>query len=352
MIDMKDIVSIERNSVLFKFSWKMTNWCNYRCSYCYMANNVKNAVENTPKENLLTIAKNIDNLAKTYFPEKPFMLHLIGGEVGYFNLIEVLEQIESKQLKKVLIVTNLSSSLDYWLRLRDYCENRGCEFTITASMHLEFCDPDEFMQKLSRINQGNNRRSRAKCVVNDENILKYLELTKKYPNVVIQPTVERIADNENSSISEKTMKIVDFLNSQMKKSVKPYFFVTMKDGSVLEFSSNIELINSVKDGGLDPEGFYCSAGLDGLRIEADGSLRLAGCQWCGKPENRIGSLLTNEYTMPTEPIQCHTTIDWQNTGKLKHKFCTAFGNTSMCRDKEDLKKILVHKETLVQNAYR
>ena len=107
-----------------------------------------------------------------------------------------------------------------------------------------------------------------------------------------------------------------------------YYYITTKSGEKIPFYSNIEMINNIEGGGFDPEGFECTAGIDGIRIDVDGSLRRAGCQWCGKKENWLGNLITGEYTLPTESIICHTTIEHKYLGQ-RHKFCTAFGNTSM-----------------------
>ena len=142
--------------------------------------------------------------------------------------------------------------------------------------------------------------------------------------------MERNSDNENSSITKETKEYIDYLNSKLDKSIVPYYYVITKSGKRIPFYSNIEMINNIEDGGFDPEGFECTAGLDGVRIDVDGSLRRAGCQWCGKKENWLGNLITGEYTLPLEPIICHTIIDHKYLGK-RHKFCTAFGNTSCKR---------------------
>ena len=97
---------------------------------------------------------------------------------------------------------------------------------------------------------------------------------------------------------------------------------------VTDFYSNVEMINNIEGDGFDPNEFICTAGLDGIRIDIDGSLRRAGCQWCGKQENWLGNLIIGEYKLPTKPIICHTTIKHKFLGE-RHKFCTAFGNTSM-----------------------
>ena len=75
-IKMEDITSAERvigfreedkvKHFQFKLSWKMTNWCNYRCSYCYMSKVVNDTHMQTPFKDILTIAKNIDYMVTTF----------------------------------------------------------------------------------------------------------------------------------------------------------------------------------------------------------------------------------------------------------------------------------------------
>ena len=57
MLKMEDIVEVKMGSKNFKISWKMTNWCNYRCSYCYMSKSVSETITNTPMEHLLNPAQ-------------------------------------------------------------------------------------------------------------------------------------------------------------------------------------------------------------------------------------------------------------------------------------------------------
>lgn len=327
MLKMDDIVEIRRHNDFnyFKISWKMTNWCNYRCSYCYMSKSVSETITNTPEENLLKIASELDNIIKVQAKERPVTLHLIGGEVGYFNLIKILSCIKSK-INHLIIATNLSSNIKYWYKLLHYCTSRECQLTVIASLHAEQCNINDFIKKVKIL----GKNARIKCVINDNN----RELYKKYfsdlNGVVIQPTLERDKNNINSNISKETKEYIDYLNSKLDNKLKIYYIVKTKDNKEHYFYSNIEMINNIEGGGLDPEGFECSAGLDGVRIDVDGSLRRTGCQWCGKKENWLGNLITGEYILPTEPIICHTTIEHKYLGE-RHKLCTAFGNTSMRR---------------------
>ena len=326
MLKMDDIVEIIRNDDTFKISWKMTNWCNYRCSYCYMSKSVSETITNTPIEQLLKIACELDNIIEKQANGRNITLHLIGGEVGYFDLIKILDCIKSKQLSQVIIATNFSSSIKYWYKLLQYCNNRNCWLNIIASLHIEQCNIEDFIKKVKIM----GKHARIKCVINDNNVKQYKEIFSNLKGIIIQPTLERNSVNENSSIAKETKEYIDYLNSKLDKSIVPYYYIITKSGKRIPFYSNIEMINNIEGGGFDPEGFECTAGLDGVRIDIDGSLRRAGCQWCGKKENWLGNLITGEYILPTEPIICHTTIDHKYLGK-RHKFCTAFGNTSCKR---------------------
>ena len=326
MLKMEDIVEVKKGSKNFKISWKMTNWCNYRCSYCYMSKSVSETITNTPMEHLLKIASELDNIIKKRANGKYVNLHLIGGEVGYFDLIKILDCIKSRELRCLIIATNFSSDIKYWYKLLQYCNNRNCFLNIIASLHLEQCNIEEFIKKIKIM----GKHARIKCVINDSNVEIYKKYFDNLKGVVVQPTLERDSSNTNLKVSKETKEYVDYLNSKLDKKLTVYYYITTKSGEKIPFYSNIEMINNIEGGGFDPEGFECTAGLDGVRIEVDGSLRRAGCQWCGKEENWLGNLITGEYTLPTEPIICHTTIDHKFLGQ-RHKFCTAFGNTSMRR---------------------
>lgn len=342
-IKMEDIVSAERvigfreedkvKHFQFKLSWKMTNWCNYRCSYCYMSKAVSNTHNQTPFKDILTIAKNINYIIpKGRFTE----LHLIGGEVGWYNLVEVLDQITSPDLKRVIVATNFSSPIDFWKVLKEYCKSRGIQLLIIASFHLEMCDKDEFVSKAIEVN------AKVKCVVNSKNIKEYMPYFEKLKehNIRIQPTVERDSFNIAEKFDQENLQYLDKLNGDLEKKSIPYYKVTMKDGTIHWFYSNIEFINSIDVGGFDGEGFYCSAGIDGLRIDVDGRVVRAGCQMCSTDTLALGNLLTGDIPkLVTEGIICRSLQRRKRNSDGSYnvfkKYCTAFNNTSMYRSISD-----------------
>ena len=97
MIKMEDIVRVDRCSNYFKISWKMTNWCNYRCSYCYMSNSVSETLTNTSLGHLLKISSEIDNITvdAEYINKVDMVLN---GESSNVS-VSHLDTIEFKELK-------------------------------------------------------------------------------------------------------------------------------------------------------------------------------------------------------------------------------------------------------------
>lgn len=331
-IKMDDIVRVEKTNDNFKISWKMTDACNYRCPYCYMKEAVAKQ-KHTPQEDVERIASRIDKLIEVQANGRGVMLHLIGGEICLYDLISVLDKIKSEQLKSVIFATNFSKDLEYWEKLSDYCHKRDVKPIIIASFHLTECNHEEFVSKA--INLGVH----VKAVINVDNIetyRPYFDRLVKNGNAV-EVTVER--DNENSAkkLTEEQLHYVSMLNSRLLRK-QVYFRVTLKSGRVISYPSNISFINSIDVGGFDPEGFVCTAGLTGIRIAQDGSLRRAGCRHASVSQNRLGSILDDDVwdKLPKEPWICKTTEAGKD-GILVHKMCTCFGNASMWR-KQDVKE--------------
>ena len=117
------------NTDFFDISWKMTKWCNYRCPYCYMRDFL---TKQTPFETVLQIASKIDTLVpKT---AKYINLHLIGGEVTYYDLIKVLQCIKTK-INTIQIITNFSNTEEYYGKLISYILSIGAIPSICCSIH-------------------------------------------------------------------------------------------------------------------------------------------------------------------------------------------------------------------------
>lgn len=326
IIKMDDIIRVEKLHRSFKISWKMTDACNYRCPYCYMKDAVAKQ-KHTPQEFVEKIASRLDKLIEVQSKGRPINLHLIGGEICLYDLVPVIDKIRSKQLKSIILATNFSAKDDYWQRLTDYCIRRNITPNIISSFHLSQCDKDDFVRKAIKF------KTHVKAVVNSENIDTYRPYFDKLleNGNRVEVTVERDNQNKCIRLTEEQQGYIDSLNNELLKH-QTYFNVYLKNGDVVTFPSNISFINSIDVGGFDPDGFICTAGIDGIRIAQDGSVRRAGCRHASVSQNRLGNILDDDIwdKLPKEPWVCKT-IEAGKDGILVHKMCTCFGNASMWR---------------------
>ena len=320
---MDDIIAVNKTGNKFKVSWKMTSNCNYRCSYCYMKNEV--CKETTPFEKILKIADRINPIIEKQAKGRDVLLHLIGGEVSQYDLIEVLKRVNCKF---VIIATHFSAPVSYWLNLKSYCLNKGIQLNIIASMHLEMIDPSKFIEKVNEVYNWMIPGSiRIKAVVTPDTIKKYKQWFDQ-TEAEIECTVERGESNTSFDMTDN-----EYLRSLNSKLDSTYFEVLTRDGVWHKYATNIEFINSVKGDygvGFNPDGFKCTAGLDGIRINQAGDLLRAGCRHASI--HKLCSIFDDDYLdkLPTKEWICCTN-EADSKGIRKLKLCTCFGNASMER---------------------
>ena len=87
---MKNIETIINNDDMFILKWRLTEWCNYRCSYCLRAekkmfsniNDMRNkdADEKIVLETAPEVSRILDEIAV------PVKINIIGGETTFLNL--------------------------------------------------------------------------------------------------------------------------------------------------------------------------------------------------------------------------------------------------------------------------
>lgn len=131
--------NLEYNTV--QFEWFLTNWCNFKCSYCSEADNMVGqfSKETSPGKYKLVLAR----LKKM---QQPFKVELIGGEPTLHpNITEILDTLDSiDSCERVEIVTNLSRSLDFYKNIN------YAKVHLLASYHPEYYTP-EFAKKAAAL---------------------------------------------------------------------------------------------------------------------------------------------------------------------------------------------------------
>jgi MoaA/NifB/PqqE/SkfB family radical SAM enzyme len=150
-------------------SWNMNTTCNYRCSYC-----TQRFVDDRGQW-----ARDLPKFIEA-FAALPgdWEIKLSGGEpFRHPDFIDAVKKLAAAR-RRVSVVTNFSSPLD---ELHAFCDaTRGKPGLISASLHLEYADPDEFLAKVRAVQAAHAGRVVVTCVATRDNLPRLRELRDRY----------------------------------------------------------------------------------------------------------------------------------------------------------------------------
>ena len=138
---MKVISCGDPNYKTIQFEWFLTNWCNFKCTYCSEVTRLITQFDKqkSPTKHKLVLSrlKNIKDL---------FVIELIGGEPTLHpNIDEIISELELMEYcKEVQLITNLSRPVHFYNKF-DSGEYK--KLSILCSFHPEFYK-DEWLEKV------------------------------------------------------------------------------------------------------------------------------------------------------------------------------------------------------------
>lgn len=147
IIKTRDFLSSGTKTELLHFFWIFTDWCNYSCSYCSVANKMR---EDFSKSESPSSYKLVINRLKNV--KVPFNMELAGGEPTLHpNILEVMAELRSLEYCNTIeIITNLSRSVDFFMQFDT--KELGYKSSILASFHPEYCD-EKFLDKVNTLSK-------------------------------------------------------------------------------------------------------------------------------------------------------------------------------------------------------
>ena len=303
------IKSIINNERMFTIKWRLTEWCNYRCSYCLRKFKGQDTKLNELK--ILSTAPQVNRLIDE--AGKDVKLNLIGGEVTYLNLIRIVSLLKSPNLKKIHITTNFSNKLSYYVELANYLLSRNIMLSMNISYHNEYVDLDEFIKKAVafRTIALNLYSFKLEFVVAPENEKMLQEVKEKCKENNLDYLIE--LDKSQSEEYFKTLNI--------KSSVqKPRWVINYTDGTSDKNITRSQLINQFEDKLFPTKDYYCTSGMTYIYIRENKVAKNSTCIH-GEQYTPI-----EQYHINKEICKCDNPI-----GK-----CSLCGDFSISLDKEEL----------------
>lgn len=304
-------------------TWQVSNYCNFRCSYCNPGNW---AGENPNNGNLDTYIKNLKTIIQRYrdIGYRQFKFFFSGGEpTAWRNFIPICEFLhEELPACTIAVNTNLSRPLAWWKKHYHLFDD------IVASFHVEYVNKERYTENSLFLCENVNYLS-SKMLMHDErfwevveygNFLKtilpnyFLEWTPLYdemshitgPWKYNDPEKERFFETHNIEIKQTKPK--------PDKRAETVSYNRYEDGSTAPCNANELIVN----GQNFYRGWRCNVG-DCIFVNPVGQVSLASCGQGGI----VGHILEDITNVRPKQITCHKDMCMCGTDIIIPKFAIA-----------------------------
>lgn len=231
---------------------RITNACNYHCSYCIQKKNIKKK-----EASIDCLINKINNTIDEYYDlfNKQIILVIIGGEPTLLNLNYIFKSLHQNKIKEIRITTNLSQSSEYYISLSKEFKKINYIF----SLHLEFISKEDIVKKLKEIRSNTETKIDINMVINKENYNQSVDIIKNLPNgITIKPALEREIGNTISKENEEVKKLIPDTKQRGK------FDINGKE------YTQAEALCYLTDNNINLKGYYCDINYNVIRINPYG----------------------------------------------------------------------------------
>lgn len=245
----------------FIIKWRMTEVCNYKCSYCIHPYKTLMDLDSVP---LKETAVKLNNMLNRCDIEAA-KIDLIGGEVSVLDLHDILSVFDSPKLKAIQLTTNFSQPKEYYTTLSQMLTEKGIKLILTCSFHYEFETLDTYFKKILYVK---DYVSDLTCEM--VSLTENQDLCKEF--------ISRCEENKLSYMVEADLRESNdkqVLIHSGNKVVGPRYRAEFDDGSVKEYMTRNAFIidKDVKENfsqrAIRTGGFYCSDSSNFVYVKYD-----------------------------------------------------------------------------------
>lgn len=273
--------------------WMVGNSCNYACSYC-PAGLHDGSFGWQPLEDILSL---FDQLREHYAEGlgRHVWLQFTGGEpTMHPGALAFLQRASEYQFSTSLI-SNGSRTIRFWSKVRPWIRN------VILTYHSEFVDHEHFVQVCSLLSETMPVQVNVTVPPTrfDQVLDRAADLTDRCPGltVVLKPLRENFGGKLYPYTKEQVERLQAPAHVGDHDGVTPrgIMSVRFEDGTTTQRRANVFILQGTNRW----KGYRCEAGLESLRIKADGSVLRAVCG-AGGVIGKIGE----ELYFPLTSITC------------------------------------------------
>jgi MoaA/NifB/PqqE/SkfB family radical SAM enzyme len=301
---MNEILSVGDPDILkhdsMQINWVITRRCNYRCSYCSVANTTEPFRE---MSDLRIAANNISSIKNS---KKRVVL--TGGEPtlhpSYFEFVEyLLKTCDAGTI--IHTVTNLSLSTKYYKHFERFDDEERKRLKASASYHLEFADTTRFVDNALCLSQ-NGISLKVQLLALPDRFDEIKELYMKLLSVKNEKMIVsmKIIKQGSGPDPRYTREQLDWISTTYKDQEN----VTIVQHNLLDMSISKTTceVNEVIGNNLNHfRGMNCYAGLNMLAIDQKGDIYPAVC-FRGRRKNILGNIFDLDLNLLAidSPVVC------------------------------------------------
>lgn len=240
------------------FDWHLTNWCNYKCSYCP----VLDVITNNFQHDEHAVYKFL--LARLQHVETSFNVCITGGEPTLHpKLIDILAALAAIPMSQdIAVFTNLSRPTAYYQKIADLNSDK---IVVFASYHPEYAT-DKFTARCLSVNAINNLRFSVHVTLSDKE--QYWDSTAAFIDVLKANGVKckpLILAPTKHYTPEYTDAFYEKFKSYLDNTAEEEFFntipITFADGSsalMKSYDVDIQQLNRFKGYTCTPASYSIS----------------------------------------------------------------------------------------------
>lgn len=279
-MSIKNIINLK--SYPLNIKWRMTECCNYDCSYCVRKRHKKDiSLLNEDEENISYVLTHITRLI--HEKKVDTMVELMGGEVSLFNLKNIIDTLytdNKEYLKEIFITTNFSLTTSYYQELIEVCNEHNIKLTLVLSFHSEYTTLSDFIEKVKSLSLYEKTFIKLEMV----SLVDNKDLVLEFINKCEENNLIYDVDGDIKESNHKDKLIIQSNNEPMYK-------VEFDDGSIEYCNSMREISKKYANyNTLCFIGYECSLDYTCVNIEGSNHIgfkegKFPNCKTCEPLEN-------------------------------------------------------------------